>query len=60
MDAFTKFTGVVAPIDRINIDTDQIIPKQFLKSVKRTGFGDSLCFDGRYLTNGNPDPDSGL
>ncbi|MCW8943992.1 MAG: 3-isopropylmalate dehydratase small subunit, partial [Sedimenticola sp.] len=42
MDAFKSFTGVVAPLDRSNVDTDAIIPKQFLKSIKRTGFGPYL------------------
>ena len=45
MQAFTTHTGAVAPLDRVNVDTDQIIPKQYLKSIKRTGFGDYL-FDG--------------
>ncbi len=54
MRAFQAFTGLVAPLDRANVDTDQIIPKQFLKSIKRTGFGDNL-FDGwRYLDEGHP------
>ena len=44
----------MAPVDRANIDTDQIIPKQFLKSIKRTGFGESLFFDWRYLPDGKP------
>ena len=57
MEPFKPFCGVIAPLDRSNVDTDQIIPKQFLKSVKRTGFGESLFFDWRYLPNGNPDPD---
>ena len=53
MRAFQKTQGVVAPLDRVNVDTDQIIPKQFLKSIKRTGFGDNL-FDGwRYLDEGD-------
>ncbi|MDP6377217.1 MAG: 3-isopropylmalate dehydratase small subunit [Pseudomonadales bacterium] len=52
MKAFEKTEGIVAPLDRVNVDTDQIIPKQFLKSVKRTGFGDNL-FDGwRYMDEG--------
>lgn len=54
MRAFTVETGRVAPLDRANVDTDQIIPKQFLKSIRRTGFGDNL-FDGwRYLDEGEP------
>ncbi len=54
MRAFVVETGLVAPLDRANVDTDQIIPKQFLKSIRRTGFGDNL-FDGwRYLDEGEP------
>lgn len=53
MKAFTLETGSVMPLDRVNVDTDQIIPKQFLKSIRRTGFGDNL-FDGwRYLDEGD-------
>ena len=53
MQAFTAHTGTVAPLDRVNVDTDQIIPKQYLKSIKRTGFGDYL-FDGwRFLDEGD-------
>ncbi|MBT7333329.1 MAG: 3-isopropylmalate dehydratase small subunit [Gammaproteobacteria bacterium] len=53
MQAFTKHTGTVAPLERVNVDTDQIIPKQFLKSIKRTGFGDYL-FDGwRFVDEGD-------
>ncbi len=53
MKAFTTEAGVVLPLDRVNVDTDQIIPKQFLKSIRRTGFGDNL-FDGwRYLDEGD-------
>ncbi len=47
MKAFTKHTGLVAPLDRANVDTDQIIPKQFLKRIERTGFGQFLFFDWR-------------
>lgn len=57
MRAFTQHTGVVAPIDRANIDTDMIIPKQFLKSIKRTGFGKNLFDELRYLDEGQPDQD---
>ncbi len=57
MDAFENFTGVVAAIDRANIDTDAIIPKQFLKSIKRTGFGPYLFDEWRYLDHGEPDMD---
>ena len=56
MNAFTKHTGLVAPLDRANVDTDQIIPKQFLKRIERTGFGESLFFDWRYTANGQPNP----
>lgn len=57
MEAFTRVDGLVVPMDRANVDTDAIIPKQFLKSVKRTGFGPNL-FDGwRYLDRGEPDQD---
>ncbi|GAB1258200.1 3-isopropylmalate dehydratase small subunit [Aurantivibrio plasticivorans] len=58
MKKFTEVTGIVAPMDRANVDTDLIIPKQFLKSIKRTGFGPNL-FDGlRYLDEGQPDQDN--
>ena len=56
MEAFKKFRGVVATLERANVDTDQIIPKQFLKSIERTGFGPALFFDWRYLQDGSPDP----
>ena len=56
MQAFTKHTGLVAPLDRANVDTDQIIPKQFLKRIERTGFGEFLFYDWRYLPNGQPNP----
>lgn len=55
MQPFKTHRGIVAPLDRANVDTDAIIPKQFLKSIKRTGFGESLFFDWRYLPNGKPD-----
>ena len=55
MDAFTTLTGLVAPIDRPNVDTDAIIPKQFLKSIKRSGFGPNLFDEWRYLDKGEPD-----
>ncbi len=54
MEAFTRLTGVVAPIDRPNVDTDAIIPKQFLKSIKRSGFGPNLFDEWRYLDKGEP------
>jgi len=56
MQAFTKHRGLVAPLDRANVDTDQIIPKQFLKRIERTGFGEFLFFDWRYLPDGQPNP----
>ena len=57
MQKFVKETGLVAPLDRSNIDTDQIIPKQYLKSIKRTGFGVNLFDDWRYLDPGEPGMD---
>ena len=57
MKAFTQLEGVVAPLDRANVDTDMIIPKQFLKSIKRTGFGPYLFDELRYLDKGEPDMD---
>lgn len=54
MEKFSNFTGLVAPIDRHNVDTDAIIPKQFLKSIKRTGFGPNLFDEWRYLDKGEP------
>src|SRR5436853_2181675 len=53
---FRTHTGVAAPLDRPNVDTDQIIPKQFLKRVERTGFGEFLFYDWRYTNDGTPDP----
>src|SRR5690554_7247786 len=58
MRAFTQHQGLVAPMDRSNVDTDMIIPKQFLKSIKRTGFGANLFDELRYLDEGKPDQDS--
>jgi 3-isopropylmalate/(R)-2-methylmalate dehydratase small subunit len=58
MEAFKKYTGRVAPMDRINVDTDLIIPKQFLKSIKRSGFGVNLFDPIRYLDEGQPDTDN--
>ena len=58
MQKFTVLKGLVAPIDRANIDTDMIIPKQFLKSIKRTGFGQNLFDELRYLDEGQPDQDA--
>jgi 3-isopropylmalate/(R)-2-methylmalate dehydratase small subunit len=57
MQPFTKHTGIVAPMDRSNVDTDQIIPKQFLKRIERTGFGQFLFFDWRFLDNGSNNPE---
>jgi 3-isopropylmalate/(R)-2-methylmalate dehydratase small subunit len=57
MDKFQTFTGIVAPLDRANIDTDAIIPKQFLKSIHRTGFGPYLFDEWRYLDHGEPGQD---
>src|SRR5690606_21371164 len=57
MQKFTTLTGVAAPLPLINIDTDMIIPKQFLKTIKRTGLGKSLFYDLRYDENGNENPD---
>lgn len=57
MKSFTVVTGVAAPMDRANVDTDMIIPKQFLKSIKRTGFGKNLFDELRYLDEGQPDQD---
>jgi 3-isopropylmalate/(R)-2-methylmalate dehydratase small subunit len=57
MDAFTAHTGQVVPLDRVDVDTDQIIPKQFLKSIARTGFDKGLFFDWRFLPDGTPNPD---
>ncbi len=57
MEPFTTHTGLVAPLDRSNVDTDAIIPKQFLKSVERTGFGPFLFDEWRYLDHGEPGMD---
>ncbi|WKU18255.1 3-isopropylmalate dehydratase small subunit [Advenella alkanexedens] len=58
MEAFTTHEGLVAPLDRENVDTDLIIPKQFLKSIKRTGFGPNLFDELRYLDHGEPGMDN--
>jgi len=58
MQAFTQHTGIVAPLDRPNVDTDAIIPKQFLKSIKRSGFGSNAFDDWRYLDEGGPEVDN--
>lgn len=57
MEKFTSLTGLVAPLNRVNVDTDQIIPKQFLKRIERTGFGEFAFFDWRYLEDGVPNPE---
>lgn len=57
MKPFEKITALVAPLDQPNVDTDQIVPKQFLKRVERTGFGRFLFYDWRYLPDGSPNPD---
>src|SRR5919198_4853253 len=57
MEPFTKHTGILAPLDRVNVDTDQIIPKQFLKSISRTGYGKNLFNDWRFRDDGSPNPD---
>ena len=57
MEKFVTFDGLVAPLDRANVDTDQIIPKQFLKSIKRTGFGPNLFDEWRYMDEGQPGQD---
>lgn len=58
MQAFTQVTGLVCPLDRANVDTDAIIPKQFLKSIKRSGFGPNLFDAWRYLDHGEPGMDN--
>ena len=58
MKSFAQHKGIVAPLDRPNVDTDAIIPKQFLKSIKRTGFGPNAFDDWRYLDEGGPDIDN--
>lgn len=58
MQAFTQLNGLVAPLDRANVDTDAIIPKQFLKSIKRSGFGPNAFDEWRYLDRGEPGMDN--
>ena len=58
MEAFTTLDAVVVPLDRANVDTDAIIPKQFMKSIQRTGFGDNLFDEWRYLDRGEPGQDA--
>jgi 3-isopropylmalate/(R)-2-methylmalate dehydratase small subunit len=57
MEPFKKITSVVAPLDRVNVDTDAIIPKQFLKRIERTGFGQFLFYEWRFDEQDNPNPD---
>jgi 3-isopropylmalate/(R)-2-methylmalate dehydratase small subunit len=57
MQPFVRHSGIVAPLDKTDIDTDQIIPKQFLKRVERDGFGQFMFYDWRYKKNGTPNPD---
>ena len=57
MEKFTTHTGIAAPLYRANIDTDQIIPKQFLKSIRRVGFGEKLFYDWRFNTDGSLNPE---
>ncbi|MCH8029679.1 MAG: 3-isopropylmalate dehydratase small subunit [Candidatus Dadabacteria bacterium] len=57
MEPINKVKGIVAPLDRANVDTDQIIPKQFLKRIERTGFGEFLFFDWRFNEDGTENPD---
>ena len=59
MQAFRQHTGLVAPLDRANVDTDAIIPKQFLKSIKRVGFGENAFDEWRYMDHGEPGMDNG-
>ena len=57
MQPFSKHTGLVMPLDRVNVDTDQMVPKQFLKALTRQGFGRILFYDWRYLPGERPNPD---
>jgi 3-isopropylmalate/(R)-2-methylmalate dehydratase small subunit len=57
MQPFIKHTGLVMPLDRVNVDTDQMVPKQFLKALTREGFGRTLFYDWRYLPGEKPNPD---
>jgi 3-isopropylmalate/(R)-2-methylmalate dehydratase small subunit len=57
MEPFRTLTALAAPLDRTNVDTDQIIPKQFLKRIERTGYGEFLFFDWRRTPNGDPNPE---
>ena len=60
MEKFTSFTGVICAVDRANIDTDALIPKEHLKSIKRTGFGPALFSDWRYHDDGTDNPEFAL
>ncbi|WP_027090803.1 3-isopropylmalate dehydratase small subunit [Cohnella thermotolerans] len=60
MQPFTKLTGIVAPVDRVNVDTDAIIPKQFLKRIERSGFGQFLFYEWRFDEKGAPIPEFSL
>ena len=60
MEPFKTLTSIAAPLDRTNVDTDQIIPKQFLKRIERTGYGEFLFFDWRRTASGDPNPDFAL
>ena len=57
MKPFTKHTGIVVPMDRSDVDTDQLVPKQFLKRIERSGFGQFLFYDWRYLDDGSDNPE---
>jgi 3-isopropylmalate/(R)-2-methylmalate dehydratase small subunit len=57
MEPFVRHTGTLAVLDRVDVDTDQIIPKQFLKRIERTGYEDTLFFDWRFLPDGSPNPE---
>jgi 3-isopropylmalate/(R)-2-methylmalate dehydratase small subunit len=57
MQPFTTHSGLAAPLDRVDVDTDQVIPKQFLKSIKRTGYDEGLFYDWRFKPDGSPNPD---
>ena len=57
MEPFIKHTGLVAPMDRVNVDTDQMVPKQFLKLQTRQGYGRVLFYDWRYLPGEKPNPE---
>lgn len=60
MEAFVQLNGLVAPVDRVNVDTDAIIPKQFLKRIERSGFGQFLFFEWRWDEQGNVIPEFNL